>query len=74
MLKISEVLTKKRNYDFRKSIILKNDLIPDFSVSNFRSNGYLIRYICQVDLREFHFYEIAGEILRKHYFCDDSSK
>ena len=34
MLKISEILTKKRNYDFRKSIILISDLMPVFSVLN----------------------------------------
>ena len=29
---LSEILTKKRNYDFRKTIILIRDLMPDFSV------------------------------------------
>ena len=74
MLKVSEILTKKRNYDFRKSIILISDLMPVFSVLNFRADGYFVLEICQADLRKFHFYEISEELLRKHYFCDDSSK
>ena len=74
MLKTSEILTKKRNYDFRKSIILISDLMPVFSVLNFRADGYFVLEICQEDLRKFHFYEISEDLLRKHYFCDDSSE
>ena len=74
MLKISEILTKKRNYDFRESIILISDLMSGFSVSNFRADRFFILEIRQANLCKFHFYEISEELLRKHYFCDDSSK
>ena len=73
MLKFSEILTKKRNYDFRKSIILISDLMAVYSVLNFRADGYFALEICQADLRKFHFYEIWEDLLRKHSFCDDSS-
>ena len=74
ILKISEILTKKRNYDFWKSIILIIDLMPDFSVFNFRANHNFIFEIRSVVLWKFQFYEIAEHLLRKHYFCDDSSQ
>ena len=74
MLKISEILTIKRNYDFRKLIILMSDLMQDFCVIKVRANGYFILETRQVDLRKFLLYEIAEEFLRAHYFCDDSSK
>ena len=74
ILKISEILTKKRNYDFWKSIILLIDLMPDFSVFNFRTNHNFIFEIRSVVLWKFQFYEIAEHLLRKHYFCDDSSQ
>ena len=48
--------------------------MPDSSVLNLWANGYFILEIRQVDLRKFHFYEIAEELFRKHYFCDDSSR
>ena len=67
-----KILTKKRNYDFRESIILISDLMSDFSVSNFRVDGYFVLEIPQADLRKFHFYETSEEMLRKHYFCGDS--
>ena len=35
ILEISEILTKKRHYDFRKTIILICDLMSGFSVYNF---------------------------------------
>ena len=74
ILEISEILTKKRNYDFRKTIILICDLMPDCSAFNFRAYRYFISDICQVVLRKFQFYEIVDECLRQHYFGDDSSK
>ena len=74
ILEISEILTKKRNYDFRKTIILICDLMPDCSALNFRAYRYFISDICQVVLRKFQFYEIVDECLRQHYFGDDSSK
>ena len=67
-------MTVDSHYDFRKTIILLSDLMPDFSVSNFRAYRYFISYICQVVLRRFQFYEIVDECLRQHYFGDDSSK
>ena len=74
LLKISEILTKKRNYDSRKSIILISDLMPVFSVLDFRADGYFVLEIRQADPHKFHFYGMSEESLRKHYFCDDSSK
>ena len=35
ILKISEIFTKKRKYDFWKPIVLINDLMPDSGVFNF---------------------------------------
>ena len=62
MLKISEILTNKRNYDFRKLIIFISDLMQDFGVIKVRANAYFILETRQVDLRKFHLYEIARKI------------
>ena len=59
ILKISDILTKKRFYDFRKPIILISDLMPDFGVLNFRANRNFISEIRLVVLLNSQFYEIA---------------
>ena len=64
MFTMSEILTKKRNYDFWKSIILIIDLMPDFSVFDFRANHSFIVEIRSVVLWKFYFYEIAEHLLR----------
>ena len=74
MLKIPKILTKKPYSDFWELIILITDLMPDFCDFNFRANAYFIFEIRQVDLRKFHFHEIAEKLLRKNYYCDNSSK
>ena len=64
ILKISEILTHKRNYDFWKPIILIKDLMPDFSVFNFTANRNFVFNLRSVVLRKLQFYQIAEEILR----------
>ena len=59
ILKISDILTKKRNYDFRKPIILISDLMPDFSALNLRANRNFIFGIRLVVLLKSQFYEIT---------------
>ena len=74
ILKISDILTQRRNYDFRKPIVLISDLMPEFGVFYFRANRNFIFEIRSVVLLKSQFYEIAEEFLRQHYFCDDSSQ
>ena len=72
ILKISEIFTQKRNYDFWKPIILIKNLMPDFSVFSFRTNRNFVFYFRFVVLRKLQFYEIAEEFLRQRFFSDSS--